>query len=171
MKSWVIGLAGGGGVPDWLAPSAPVAVVNASSSVTLGLDEMLPRTIYHVAFANGSGATVRNNDGVVLDNRLGSVRYDNYSRTVYIRPDKVTQAYLDTAGTGMNVICSFWSSGLVGHHPRVGATKTAPASDSPIPWTCVAGVGSHSLIVFAGLHEEWRRKSIIEWLVYSSSTL
>lgn len=149
--------------PALLSPVAPVANLGTSQSVTLGLPETSPRTMFFTTSTNGSGCTIRNADGAIIDNRLGLVNYDNYSRAVYIDRDG-TQQYLDNPGRSW-AMGAWWDGANAGlYSQRDNLTKQAEASLTPMPWTVVNGSTGIRLIAYDQRLPDDRIASITHWL-------
>lgn len=149
--------------PALLAPVSPVANLGPSQSTTPALPETSPRTMFFTTSTNGAACTIRNANGGILDNRLGLVNYDSYSRAIYI--DRAgTQQYLDNPGRSW-AMGAWWDGANAGlYSQRDSLTKQAEASLTPMPWTVVNGATGIRLLAYDRRLPDDRIASITHWL-------
>lgn len=151
--------------PALLAPVAPVANLGPDGSVTLPLPETSPRTMFFTASSNGAASTIRNANGAIIDNRLGLVNYDTFSRAVYV-DRTATQRYLDNPGRSW-AMSAWWDGTHAGlYSQRDSLTKQAEASLTPMPWTVVNGASGLRLLAYDQRLPDDRIATITHWLAW-----
>lgn len=151
--------------PALLAPVAPVANLGPGESVTLPLPETSPRSMFYTASTDGAGSTIRNANGAIVDNRLGLINYNTFSRAVYV--DRTgTQQYLDNPGRSW-AMSAWWDGANAGlYSQRDSLTKQAEASLTPMPWTVVNGSTGLRLLAYDQRLPDDRIASITHWLAW-----